>query len=134
MHGMNRYAFAAGAAALSLLLAACGTSGTTTTTPAPGASTSSDTATSPDSAAGGGGIVIKDFKFGGTLTAKAGEKVTVKNEDTSGHTLTSKTAGQFDTGQIDPGGSGEFTAPATAGSYDVICKFHPKMAGKLTVA
>ena len=79
-------------------------------------------------------MVIKDFKFGGTLTAKAGEKVKVKNDDTSGHTMTSKTAGQFDTGKIDPSGSGEFTAPATAGSYDVICTFHPKMAGKLTVA
>ena len=127
---MNRYAFAAGAAALSLLLAACGSSNTTT----PAAPATSSSSSDMGSGSGSGGVVIKDFKFGGTLTAKAGEKVKVKNDDTAGHSMTSKTAGQFDTGKIDPSGSGEFTAPATAGSYDVICTFHPKMAGKLTVA
>ena len=130
---MNRYAFAAGAAALSLLLAACGSSNTTTPA-APATSSSSSSSSDMGSGSGSGGVVIKDFKFGGTLTAKAGEKVKVKNDDTAGHSMTSKTAGQFDTGKIDPSGSGEFTAPATAGSYDVICTFHPKMAGKLTVA
>lgn len=127
---MNRYAFAAGAAALSLLLAACGSSNTTT----PAAPATSSSSSDMGSGSGSGGVVIKDFKFGGTLTAKAGEKVKVKNDDTAGHSMTSKTAGQFDTGKIDPSGSGEFTAPATAGSYDVICTFHPKMAGKLTIA
>lgn len=124
---MNRYAFAAGAAALSILVAACGSSETSTPTPA----------AAETSAAGGaasGGIHIKDFKYSGTLTLKTGEKVTVTNDDAAGHTLTSKTAGQFTTGKIDPsGGTGTFTAPATAGSYPFICSFHPKMAGTLAV-
>jgi plastocyanin len=129
--GMNRYSFAAGAAALSLLLAACGSSTTTPTPAAP--ATSGSSATSGDTATTAGGIVIKDFKYSGTLSVKAGDKVTVTNQDTAAHTATGKTAGQFDTGKVDAGKSGTFTAPATAGSYPVICTYHSKMAATLIV-
>lgn len=135
---MKRYPHAAGAAALLLLVAACGSS------PAPAAPTSS-------------GIVITGFAYTGALTVKAGQQVTVTNDDPANHTLTDdKTlaaAGQaptgqtptaqtpssqktatFSTGTIAPsGGTRAFTAPAQPGSYPFGCRVHPTMHGTLTV-
>lgn len=133
MTGMKPYAFAAGAA-VTILLASCGSTEPTTTPEAPGAPAAPSTAPAPSTAAaeGAGGVEIKDFKFGGTLTVKTGQEVTVKNADTAPHTVTDK-AKAFDSGNIAGGGTGKFTAPDKAGSFSIICTYHPKMAGTLVV-
>jgi plastocyanin len=106
-------------ALLALGLAACSSS-----------SKKSDAGTGSTS---GDTITIKNFSFA-TATVKAGSTVTVKNEDSTAHTVTSDTAGQFDAGTIDPGQSATFTAPSTPGSYPYHCNIHPtQMRSTLTV-
>jgi plastocyanin len=79
-------------------------------------------------------ITIKNFGYTGTMTVKAGAKVTVVNEDSVAHTLTDKKTHKFDTGPISGnGGTGTFTAPSAPGTYPFGCTFHPEMAGTLTV-
>jgi plastocyanin len=96
--------------------------------PSPTTSASSATTTGPPK------ITIKNFGFSGTLTVKAGAKVTVVNEDSVAHTLTDKKTHKFDTGNIaGSGGTGTFTAPTTPGSYPFGCTYHPNMAGTLVV-
>lgn len=124
-----------------LLLAGCssgssGKSGTSSgTTPA----MTSGTGAATGGAAGGASaaadtIVIKNFSFSpGTLTVAPGTKVTVANEDSVTHTVTSSSHA-FDTGDIGSGASATFTAPSKAGSYPYICTIHPFMHGTLTVS
>jgi plastocyanin len=112
---MKRYPLAAGAAAVCTLLAACGSPSEPTPT-------------------AGAEVVISGFAYSGSLNVKTGQKVTVTNEDPTQHTLTDKTAGGFSTGTIEAsGGTETFTAPAKAGSYPFVCRFHPTMQGILTV-
>jgi plastocyanin len=68
-----------------------------------------------------------------TLTVKPGTKVTVMNTDSVTHTLTAD-GGAFDTGDILPGTSTTFTAPATAGSYGYHCSIHLFMKATLVVS
>lgn len=133
---MRRYTLTTGAAALSILLAACGSPSTVAQT----ASTpTSAAATTPATAAGTaapvpGGIVISAFAYAGTLTVKAGQKVTVTNQDSAAHTLTDKKTHLFDTGNIaGKGGTGTFTAPSKPGSYPFGCTYHRHMEGTLIV-
>jgi plastocyanin len=114
-------------AGLTVLLTACGGGGS-------GSETTS-------SAAGGGGtsaatqsdaVTIKDFSFEpGSLTVKAGTKVTWSNEDSTSHTATADD-GAFDTGTIKAGSklSATLTEP---GTYAYVCQFHPFMKGTVTV-
>ncbi len=128
---MNRYSVPAAVAALALLLASCSSSKSSspsTSTAAGGGSTSTSAA-----APASGGITIKNFAFSGTMTVKPGQKVTVTNRDTAAHTLTDKKTHKFDTGNIDPGATGTFTAPTTPGSYPFGCTYHPNMNGTLVV-
>jgi plastocyanin len=75
------------------------------------------------------------------LTASAGSDVTVTNEDTVPHTVTSgasptdPNAGQtFDTSIINGGESATLSlAQVAAGSYDYHCMVHPYMTGRLIV-
>jgi plastocyanin len=125
---MNRYSLAAGATALALVLTACSSSSTSspkTSTPATSAASG---------AVASSGIVIKNFGYSGTLTVKAGQKVTVTNQDSAPHTVTDKKSHLFDTGNIAAGGgTGTFTAPSKPGSYPFGCTYHPQMAGTLVV-
>lgn len=110
---MRHNVLAAGAAALLMLLAACGSSDA----PAPG------------------GIVVSNFAYSGSMTFKPGQQVTVTNEDSTAHTVTSKEAGLFGTASIEPGGATEtFTAPTKTGSFAFGCRFHPTMQGTLVVS
>jgi plastocyanin len=131
-----------GAIALAgLFLAACGssspsatgtTAGATTTTAAPTTSTAASTTTS--AASNGTTITIHNYAFSPvTLTVKPGTKVTVMNTDSVTHTLTAD-GGAFDTGDILPGTSTTFTAPATAGSYGYHCSIHLFMKATLVVS
>ena len=75
------------------------------------------------------------------LTAKKGDEVTVVNQDTVPHTVTSGTgpsdpnsAKLFDTSIINGGESAKLSlAQVNPGQYDYYCIVHPYMTGKLTV-
>jgi plastocyanin len=128
--GMNPIAALSGAAvaAAVITLASCSSSGGSSS-PGSSAPASSSSATTKS-----GGITISNFAYSGTLTVKAGQKVTVTNNDSMAHTLTDKATKKFDTGNIDGnGGTGTFTAPSQPGTYKFGCTYHPNMAGTLTV-
>jgi len=102
-------------------------------------------------AAGGGGTtltILEGSSIQGSpdydpdeLTVAAGSDVTVTNEDTVPHTVTSgasptdPNAGQtFDTSIINGGESATLSlAQVAAGSYDYHCMVHPYMTGRLIV-
>src|SRR5215207_9676495 len=75
------------------------------------------------------------------LTAKKGDEVTVVNQDTVPHTVTSGTgasdpnsAKSFDTSIINGGESATVSlAQVEPGQYDYYCMIHPYMTGKITV-
>lgn len=119
------------AAALVATLAACGSSSSSSAAPSSSAAAPVSSAAAATTASG---ITIKNFGFSGQLTVKAGEKITVTNQDSVAHTLTDKKTHLFDTGSISGnGGTGTFTAPTKPGSYAFGCTFHPDMAGTLIV-
>lgn len=79
-------------------------------------------------------IVIKNFMFQPmTLTVSPNATVTVTNDDTVTHTITATGSKPFDTGNVGPGKTVTFTAPASAGSYSYICDIHQYMQGTLIV-
>ncbi|NGO06720.1 metal-binding protein [Streptomyces sp. HC44] len=89
---------------------------------------------SPPATADAVRITMKNFAFSpATLTVKAGEKITVVNEDSAAHTVTATQGEAFDTGTIDGGKTGTLTAPSQSGSYSFVCTLHPEMKGTLTV-
>src|SRR4051794_22531554 len=69
-------------------------------------------------------ITAKDFSLT-NASVKAGATVTVKNDGGTTHTVTSDTAGQFDTGNISAGSTATFTAPSAPGTYPYHCNIHP---------
>jgi plastocyanin len=102
-------------AGLAVGLSACSSSGSK------GASGSTGT---------GDAISILNQKF--TVgSAKAGDTITVTNNDSVTHTVTSDDGSSFSV-SINGGKTATFTAPA-AGSYKFHCKIHSNMHGTLTV-
>lgn len=81
-------------------------------------------------------INIKEFLFDPTpATVRAGQKISVVNDDKAPHTLTDQPESgrpQFDTGNITGNSAGSFVAPK-AGSYAYFCELHAFMKGKLEV-
>lgn len=69
----------------------------------------------------------------GSLTVKAGQAVTILNRDAAGHTVTSDTAGQFETELIGSNQTTSFTAPSEPGTYTFHCEPHPSITGTLIV-
>ena len=75
------------------------------------------------------------------LTVAAGSDITVTNQDTVPHTVTSGTGPQdpnsaqlFDTSLINSGESATLSlAQVSAGQYDYYCIVHPYMTGKMVV-
>ena len=136
---LRRTAAAAATATALVVLAGCGSSSsstatapesTTASTPSSGGSSSPSSSSSPTSKVV---ITIKDFKFSGASTVKAGATITVTNEDSTAHTLTADdSSAGFDV-KIDAGKSATFTAPAKAGDYPYHCTYHSNMHGSLTV-
>ncbi|WP_189190588.1 cupredoxin domain-containing protein [Streptomyces albiflavescens] len=79
-------------------------------------------------------ITMKNFAFDpATITVKPSQKVTVVNKDAVAHTVTATEGKAFDTGNIDGGKSGTFTAPSKSGSYRFVCTYHSNMKGTLIV-
>ena len=77
-------------------------------------------------------ITITNFAYQGPDSVTPGSTVTVKNEDSQAHTVTSDQAGLFDA-VVPGGGNVVFTAPTTAGSYAYHCTYHSNMHGTLLV-
>lgn len=84
-----------------------------------------------DPAAAEAVIVISDFTFEVPDDVPPGAQVTVRNEDSVGHTVTADD-GTFDVA-VAPGEETTFTAPDEVGDYQFHCTPHPAMAGMLTV-
>jgi plastocyanin len=122
------YGAVAALGAIALLVAGCGSSGTTGY-----GQTSAATATSSAApAASGPTITISSMSFGDPITVSPGSQVTIANDDGVEHSVTSKTAGQFDA-DVDANGQKTFTAPTQPGEYAFYCKYHSNMLGTLIV-
>jgi plastocyanin len=117
--------------AVAIMLAGCGRSNDTedsSATSAPPVTSSPAASPAPNAAAT---ITIDGFKFS-DVTVPAGAQVTVVNNDSAEHSVTSDTAGAFDV-EVDGGKQVTFTAPSQPGTYPFHCTYHPSMHGTLTV-
>ena len=77
-------------------------------------------------------VTIADFAFSpNSITVQAGTTVTWVNNDTVPHTATGNN-GEFDTGQIAPGGSASITFDS-AGTFAYFCSIHPNMTASIIV-
>ncbi|MET3718674.1 MULTISPECIES: cupredoxin domain-containing protein [unclassified Arthrobacter] len=120
------------AAVLSLAgVTGCGAQGGMSTGPST-ATTASSPSVGGSAAAGQAIITIKDFAYEVPASVKPGAMVTVTNSDSAPHTLTAKEKGGFDI-DVPAGGTVIFEAPREAGTYGIICRFHPQMSGTLVV-
>ena len=99
------------------------------TSEAPPSSTSSATSTTADAAEAV--ITITDFAYKVPASVAPGAKITIKNDDSQAHTVTSKDGG-FDV-TIAPKGTATMTAPDKAGSFKFVCTFHANMSSTLVV-
>lgn len=86
----------------------------------------------PTSSSAAAAISIKDFMFMVPASMPAGASVTITNNDTEAHTVTSKDGG-FDVKVAGRGGTAQLTAPSKAGTYKLTCDFHANMSGTLIV-
>jgi plastocyanin len=87
-------------------------------------------ATGTGTRAGGTAITIKDFQFSpDPIVVKAGDTITVTNDDGTAHTLTADD-GKFDTGNLDGGARTTITV-AAPGTYAYHCDIHNYMTGKI---
>jgi plastocyanin len=134
-------------AALCLVLGvatACGESSTTaeerdtgtatmTGSPTTTAQATATTEAGAPAPAGAATITIADMSFGEPVTVPPGAQITIKNDDSAEHSVTSETAGQFDV-HIDGNQQGTLTAPAEPGEYAFHCVYHPNMKGTLIVS
>jgi plastocyanin len=119
-----------------LIAAGCGSSSNnnpsgspTTTAPSTAASTTTAGGTSSGSTA----ATIQNFAFHpATTNAKADQKVTWSNEDSTTHTVTADN-GSFNSGNLSPGKSFSFTF-AQAGTSKYHCSIHPFMHGTVSVS
>jgi plastocyanin len=76
-------------------------------------------------------ITISNFKFGSPQTVKVGTTVTVKNADTTAHTVTADDI-SFNTGPISPGKTKTFVV-TKAGTIKFHCDIHNFMTGSIRV-
>jgi plastocyanin len=105
----------------------------TTTTEADGTTT---TGADAEPAEGDQAVSISNYTFEPeSITVKAGTKVTWTNSDDVAHTATSDDGAQaeFDTGDLEGDGSGEFTFEEP-GTYAYHCDIHDYMKGTVEVA
>lgn len=76
---------------------------------------------------------IESFAFApDRLEIRAGDTVRWTNNDIAPHTATDKSGG-WDTGRIAKGESADVVFD-TPGTYQVICRYHPKMTAEIVVA
>lgn len=78
-------------------------------------------------------ITIRNFEYEMPDSVPAGAEITVVNEDTAPHTVTTTETEDFDA-IVGGGETTTFTAPSEPGDYPFICTYHPNMTGTLTVS
>lgn len=120
---------------LAVAVAACGSessyttlesdSGTATATASPGTTSTTAEASGPT-------ITVANMSFGDPLTVAPGATITIKNDDSAEHSVTSQTEGKFDV-HVDAGEQSTLTAPTEPGEYAFYCMYHPSMKGTLIV-
>jgi plastocyanin len=108
---------------------ACGGSSTSTEH-----QTGTATATaSPTGAANGAAtMTIAKMSFGQPITVSPGAQITIKNDDSAEHSVTSDAADKFSV-DVEGNGQGTLTVPTAPGEYAFHCKYHPNMHGTLIV-
>ncbi|MEU8133756.1 cupredoxin domain-containing protein [Streptodolium elevatio] len=124
--------------ALLVLVTACSSSSDSSdgssTSPAAPPSTAPGSVVPPP-ATGQVVLTISQFDFAPKpLTVAPGAVVTVVNKDDTPHTATAVKDKAFNTGTIEGGQTGTFTAPTTPGTYNYICTIHQFMTGTLIVS
>jgi len=136
---MKRFGlFCAAMCLVAAFATACGGSKTSTQEPETGTATAtaSPTATaeqtSAPAAAGAATITIASMSFGEPITVSPGAQITIKNDDSAEHSVTSDTAGKFDV-EVEGKEQGTLTAPTEPGEYAFHCTYHPSMHGTLIV-
>jgi plastocyanin len=136
---MKRFGlFCAAMCLVAAFATACGGSGTSTqeretgTATATASPTATAEQTSGPAAAGSATITIADMSFGQPITVSPGAQITIKNDDSAEHSVTSDTAGKFDV-EVEGKEQGTLTAPTEPGEYAFHCKYHSSMHGTLTV-
>ena len=78
-------------------------------------------------------VTMKDIKFNpGSVTIKAGGKVTWTNDDSVGHDVTGDDFESGSPGGIDGGSTFSHTFKK-AGTYNYVCSVHPGMEGTVKV-
>jgi plastocyanin len=125
MHGMGSTRSPVGAALLlatiAVLLVGCG-GGTDRT--------SSSSVTDAESAKA---VTIEDYLYEpARIAVPKGTTVIFANRDSTPHTATSKAPGEFESGSLDSGESGEITLEKS-GTFAYYCLFHPFMKGTIVV-
>jgi plastocyanin len=96
------------------------------------ADTASSSAATPAPAATPVLVTIKDFAFSPSVVSiPVGGSVTFKNLDQAAHTATDSNK-VFDSGNLDTGKSYTYTF-TKAGTYKIICLYHPSMKGTIVV-
>jgi plastocyanin len=117
------------------LATACGGSSNTPQESPSGTATataSGSEATSAPASATAATITITNMSFGQPITVPPGAQITIKNDDSAEHSVTSDAAGKFDV-EIEGKEQGTLTAPTDPGEYAYHCTYHPSMHGTLTV-
>ena len=120
---------------LAIAVAACGSESSYTTSEGDSGTataTASPETTSAAAEADGPTITMANMSFGEPITVAPGAKITVKNDDSAEHSVTSQTEGKFDV-HVDAGEQGVLTAPKEPGEYAFYCVYHPSMKGTLIV-
>lgn len=100
--------------------------------PAAAPAETTESAETPAEAAEEVVITITDFEFEVSGPVAPGAEVTVINNDSVGHTVTSDEEGLFDS-VFGPNETVTFTAPEDAGEYSFFCTPHPGMISTLVV-
>ena len=133
---MKRFAlFWAAMCLVAAMTTACGGSSKSTSESQSGTATataSGSQATSAPASASAATMTIANMSFGEPITVPPGAQVTIKNDDSAEHSVTSDTAGKFDV-EVDGKEQKTLTAPTDPGEYAFHCKYHPSMHGTLTV-
>ena len=126
-------------ACLALTLAACGGDDDDDDAGNGGTATPTTEQTDTGAAGGGGGetveVDIPSISFDPEeVTVEAGTTIEWTNSDDLPHTVTKDggPGGDFDSGDIEPGGTYELTADVP-GTVDYVCTIHPGQAGSFTV-
>jgi plastocyanin len=120
---------------LAVAVAACGSESSYTTSEGDSGTataTASPETTSATAEASGATITMANMSFGDPITVAPGATITIKNDDSAEHSVTSQTEGAFDV-HVDAGEQGTLTAPTEPGEYAFYCVYHPSMKGTLIV-